>query len=114
MTHSKGKPVVPVPVTAARAQLFELVEALLAGRAARIELSHRGYDDRVVLLRKADLEGLEADLEALRVRLGPEPRPLRGMATLVAKPDAVLEATRARAAELAARKLASFGPTGEE
>jgi hypothetical protein len=97
-----------VPLTAARARLFELVERLLSGRARRVVLTHRGHDARVVLIAETRLEGLEADLAALRARLGPEPRPLRGMATLHVDPDEVLGATRATARELAERKLESL------
>jgi hypothetical protein len=48
-----------LPVTAARARLFELVEDVLTGRASRVELSHRGYEEHVLLIRQSEIEGLE-------------------------------------------------------
>ena len=93
-----------VPISEARRRLFELVEEVLTGRADRVALSHRGYDDQVLLVRARDLAKLEADLSALRERLGPEPRPLRGLGTLLVDPDQVLVGVRQRQATLAAEK----------
>jgi hypothetical protein len=103
-----GKPDPAVPISEARRRLFELVEEVLTGRADRVALSHRGYDDQVVLVRARDLAKLEADLNALRARLGPEPRPLRGLGTLLVDPDQVLVRARQRQAALAAEKRASL------
>jgi hypothetical protein len=97
-----------LPVTAARGQLYELVEAVLTGRRAKVELSHRGYDEHVLLVRKGELDGLHADNAALRSRVGGEPRPLRGRGKLNVPADQVLARTRARQAELARRKRADI------
>lgn len=93
-----------LPITAARSRLFDLVEEVLTGRRARVELSHRSYDEHVVLVRKREIEGLQADLDALRARVGIEPRPLRGLGTLLVDPDDVLVRSRAKQAELARAK----------
>jgi hypothetical protein len=103
-----GKPDPAVPISEARRRLFELVEEVLTGRADRVALSHRGYDEQVLLVRARDLAKLEADLNALRERLGPEPRPLRGLGTLLVDPDQVLVRTRQRQAALAAEKRAAL------
>jgi hypothetical protein len=104
-----------VPVTTARARLFDLVDDVLTGRSSRVELAHRDHDEHVVLVRKGELEGMEADLLALRSRLGPEPRPLRGMGALTVEPEQILVRTRARQARLAAEKRASRrAPDGRE
>ncbi|HEY7766857.1 hypothetical protein [Longimicrobium sp.] len=89
-----------LPITAARSRLFDLVEEVLTGRRPRVELSHRSYDEHVVLIRKREIEGLQADLDALRARVGVEPRPLRGLGTLLVDPDDVLVRSRAKQAEL--------------
>jgi hypothetical protein len=104
-----------LPVTAARTQLFDLVEEVLTGRRSRVELSHRSYDEHVVLIRKREIEGLQADLDALRARVGFEPRPLRGYAKLLADPEVFLAQDRAEQAELAQAKLDSIlgGDSGE-
>jgi hypothetical protein len=44
-----------VPVTTARARLFDLVDDVLTGRSSRVELAHRDHDEHVVLVRKGDL-----------------------------------------------------------
>ena len=97
-----------LPITAARGRLFDLIEELLTGRRSRVELSHRSFDDHVVLVRKSDLEALDADIAALRARLGSMPRPLRGFGALYVEPDQVLARSRARQAELARAKRASL------
>lgn len=97
-----------LPVTAARGRLFDLIEEILTGQRSRVELSHRSFDDHVVLVRKADLEALDADLAALRAQIGSEPRPLRGFGALLVEPDQVLARSRARQAELARMKRASL------
>lgn len=97
-----------MPISEARRRLFELVEEVLTGRADRVTLSHRGYEDQVLLVRARDLAKLEADLSALRERLGPEPRPLRGLGTLLVDPDQVLAGVRERQAALAAEKRATL------
>src|ERR687893_433990 len=94
----------PVPISVARSQLFELVEEVLDGRADRIALSHRGRAERVVLVRADVLARLEAELAALRARVGPEPRPLRGLATINAPVEEVLAEVRGRQSALAAVK----------
>jgi hypothetical protein len=93
-----------VPISEARRRLFALVEEVLTGRADRVALSHKGYDERVLLVRARDLTKLEADLAALRGRLGPEPRPLRGLAQLHVQADDVLAGVRGRQTALAATK----------
>lgn len=104
-----------LPVTSARDRLFDLVEKVLTGERPRIELSHRGYEDHVVLVRKAVLEGLEADLAKLRTNAGVVPRPLQGFGKLNVPPDRVLARSRARQNESAKRKRADLfrdGGTG--
>jgi hypothetical protein len=113
MASSKKEKTGTLPVTTARAKLFDLVEDLLTGRASRVELSHRNFEEHVLLVRKTEIEGLEADLKALRARVGPEPKPLRGTGSLNVEPDQVLARTRARQAELAARKRATFHSPAE-
>jgi hypothetical protein len=73
-----------------------------------VELSHRSFDDRVVMVRKADLDALDADIAALRAQIGSEPRPLRGFGALLVEPDQVLARSRARQAELTRAKRASL------
>lgn len=97
-----------LPVTSARNRLFDLVEKVLTGERARIELSHRGYEDHVVLVRKAMLEGLEADLARLRTDAGLAPGPLRGLGRLNVPPDRVLSRSRARQNESVKRKRAEL------
>ncbi len=97
-----------LPVTTARAHLYDLVDDVLEGRSARIELSHREHEEHVVLLRKSEIAGLEADLAALRARVGPHPRPLRGLGSLRVAPDDVLVDVRRKQASLAAEKRASI------
>ena len=94
----------PVPISVARGRLFELVEEVLDGRVDRIALSHRGRAERVVLVRADVLSRLEAELTALRARVGPEPRPLRGLATITAPVEDILAEVRGRQAGLAAAK----------
>ena len=101
-----------VPISEARRRLFELVEEVLTGRADRVALSHKGYDERVLLVRARDLTKLEADLAALRQRVGPEPRPLRGLGTLLVDADAVLGGARRRQAALAAAKRDAWRADG--
>jgi hypothetical protein len=101
-----------IPITSARSQLFELVEDVLSGRTSRIEVSHRDFDERLLLIRKGEVLGLEADIKALRSRIGPEPRPLQGMGHIEGDPEQVVTRVRARQAESVARKRASL--IGEE
>jgi hypothetical protein len=101
-----------VPISEARRRLFELVEEVLTGRADRVALSHKGYDERVLLVRARDVTKLEADLAALRERVGPEPRPLRGLGRLHVAADEVLSGVRDRQAALAAAKRDAWrGPS---
>jgi len=101
-----------VPISEARRRLFELVEEVLTGRADRVALSHKGYDERVLLVRARDLTKLEADLAALRGRVGPEPRPLRGLGRLHVAADAVLAGVRGKQAALAAAKRRAWRAPG--
>lgn len=100
-----------VPLTEARARLFRLVEDLLAGRTDRVALSHRGQDEAVLLVRARDVERMEAELAALRQRVAPDPRPLRGLGRLMgaAALDEVLAGIRADQRTLADAKLRSIG-----
>ena len=93
-----------LPMTTARVRLFQLAEDVLTGRVSRVALSHKGYDDDVVLIRARDLARLEADLTALRARVGPEPRPLRGLGRLSAPAEDVVARVRAQQAALAEAK----------
>lgn len=102
-----------VPISEARRRLFELVEDVLTGRADRVALSHKSYDERVLLVRAHDVTKLEADLAALRERVGPEPRPLRGIGQLHVDADRVLDGVRRRQAALADMKRAQWRGSGE-
>ena len=97
-----------LPVTTARSHLYDLVDDVLEGRSARIELSHREHEEHVVLLRKSEIEGLEADLAALRARVGPQSCALRGLGSLRVAPDDVLVRVRRKQAMLAAEKRAAI------
>ena len=97
-----------LPVTAARGRLFELIEEILTGQRSRVELSHRSFDEHVVLVRKGELVALDAAIAALRAQIRTEPRPLRGFGALLVEPDQVLARSRARQAELARMKRASL------
>jgi|GEM_PF-2197082 len=108
MAKNLAEETLPITITAARSRLFDLIEEILTGRRSHVELSHRGFDDNVVMVRKGDLDALQADLAALRAQIGVEPRPLRGYATLNGDPEQFLARIRAEQAELARRKLASI------
>lgn len=97
-----------LPVTAARSRLFDLIEEILTGQRSRVELSHRSFNEHVVMVRKADLDALDADIAALRAQIRSEPRPLRGFGALLVEPDQVLVRSRTRQAELAGLKRASM------
>lgn len=99
-----------VSITTARTRLFELVEDVLSGRSARVEISHRSYDEHLLLVRKRDVLRLEDENRLLRSRVAPEPVPLRGMGRLIGDgtPDDVVERVRAKQGELARRKRASL------
>lgn len=97
-----------LPVTTARGRLYDLVEEVITGRKTFVELSHRGYDEHVVLIRKGSFDKLRADNAALRARIGSDPRPLRGRGKLNVPADQVLARTRRRQAELALRKGADL------
>ena len=95
---STSKRAAAIPLTEARARLFALVEELLSGRTERVALSHRGHDERVLLVRASDVERLEAELAALRRRAAvAEPQPLWGYATVVGDPETIVEEIRAEA-----------------
>ncbi|WP_420127459.1 hypothetical protein [Longimicrobium sp.] len=97
-----------LPVTAARGRLFDLIEEILTGQRSCVELSHRSFDEHVVMVPKGHLEALYADIAALRAQVGIAPRPLRGLGILHEDLDQVLVDSRARQAELARLKRASF------
>lgn len=105
-----------VPLTEARARLFRLVEDLLAGRTDRVTLAHRGHDEEVLLVRARDVERMEDELTALRQRVAPEPRPLRGLGRIVdgADLDAALAEIRAEQGTLADAKFRSIAEEYEE
>lgn len=115
MSKKRTEDVLPITITAARGRLFDLIEEILTGQRSRVELSHRSFDEHVVMVRKGHLEALDADIAALRAQVGIEPRPLRGYATLHADPDVFLAQDRAEQAELARAKLDSIlgGGSGE-
>lgn len=108
MTKKPAEDTLPITITAARSRLFDLTEEILTGQRSRVELSHRSFDDHVVMVRKADLDALDADIAALRAQIGGEPRPLRGFGALLVEPDQVLARSRARQAELVQAKRASL------
>lgn len=99
-----------VPLTEARVRLFRLVEDLLAGRADRVALSHRGHDEEVLLVRSGDVVRMEEELAALRRRVAPEPRPLRGLGRLVGdvSVEGVIADIRARDAAVVEAKLGTM------
>lgn len=101
-----------VPVTSARARLFELVEDLLAGRRDRVELTLRAREDSVILMRKSSLRAMEADIQALQGRAGLEVQPLAGLGVLNVAPDQVLAKSRQRQAEQMAARKRGFAPGG--
>jgi hypothetical protein len=92
-----------VPISGARRRLFELVEDVLTGRADSVALSHRGYDERVLLFRARDLTKLEADLAALR-----------GRGRLHGGADEVLGGVRRPQAALAAAKRDALQSRGRD
>jgi hypothetical protein len=98
-----------VPLTEARARLFQLVEELLTGRRDRVVLSHREHEEQVVLLRIGDVERMEGELAALRRRNAvSEPRPLWGIATIVGDPETIVEEIRAEANRQAEKRMREF------
>jgi hypothetical protein len=101
----------PIPISVARGRIFELIESVLTGRADRVALSHKGHAEPVVLVRAEELARLEAELAALRERVGSAPRPLRGLGSLHVPADEVLLRSRATAAALAAEKRARLRAT---
>lgn len=76
-----------IPISVARDRLSELAEDVLMRRADRIALSHTPYNERFVLMRASNLAKMEADLAALRKRLGAEPLSLRGTLRINGDPD---------------------------
>lgn len=107
---AKGKQSIDavVPITNARTHLFDLVEDVLSGRTARIEISHRNHEEHLLLVRKRDVLGLEEENRVLRSKIVPEPAPLRGMGRLVGDAEHVVARLRARQEEHALRKRASL------
>jgi hypothetical protein len=97
-----------IPISSARSRLFDLVGDVLTGRTSRVELSHRDFDEHLLLIRKEEVLGLEADIKALRSRIGPEPRPLRGMGRINGDPEQLVARVRERQAGLAVQKRASL------
>jgi len=112
-TSRKTGRIGPLPITEARARLYQLVEDVLTRKASLIELSHRDHDEHVVLIRKAEVERMEADLRALRARVEPAPRPLRGLGRLHVRPEQILTRTRQRAHELADANRRALGGSPE-
>jgi hypothetical protein len=94
-----------LPVTRARAELYELVDMLLDGRTHMVEISHRDHPEGVVMVRKSEFMGMKQELAALRGRTGPAARPLRGLGELTVAPEDVLAPLRAAQAALAKAKL---------
>jgi hypothetical protein len=102
-----------LPLSLARGRLFELAEDMLTYRADRVALSHKDYDDQLVLVRASDLAKMDADIAALRERAGIEPQPLRGLMRLNVAPDDVLVEARREQAELWEAKLKSLSAPHE-
>lgn len=102
-----------IPISVARDRLSELAEDVLMRRADRVALSHKPYNEHLVLMRASDLAKMEADLAALQNVTGLEPRPLRGMATIHGDPEEVLTEVRRRQAILWEAKLKSFSAPEE-
>jgi len=105
---SKVNESVAIPISFARRRLFELAEDVLTYRSDRVALSHKDYDEQLVLVRASDLAKLDADLAALRKRVGGEPFSLRGIATLTVDAEDVLKDTRKLQDALWRAKLESF------
>lgn len=107
MSPRKGSPA--VPLTEARARLFQLVEDLLECRTDRVALSHRAHEERVVLLRAGDVERMEAELAALRRRSAvSEPRPLYGCMTSTEPVEEILADIRAEANRQHEKRMREF------
>ena len=107
MSSRKGPPV--VPLTEARARLFQLVEDLLAGRTDRVTLSHRAHEEKVLVVRAGDVERMEAELAALRRRNAvSEPRPLYGIMTGDDDVEQVIADIRAEANRQAEKRMREF------
>lgn len=98
-----------IPLTQARVRLFQIVDAVLSGETPRVVLSHRDRDGDVVLMAAAELQKLEQDLAALRAQAGVGP--LRGLVTLHAPLEQVIDKVRARQRVLATKKVS--GLSGE-
>jgi hypothetical protein len=97
----------------ARSRLFELAEDVLTYRADRVALSHKNYDENIVLVRASDLAKMDADIAALRERVGIEPQPLRGLMQLNVDADQTLTEVRRQQAELWDAKLKSLSAQDE-
>ena len=98
---------VAIPISLARGRLFELAEDVLTHRTDRVTMSHREYDEQLVLVRSSDLAKMEADMAALR-KSGAAPFSLRGIGTIIGDPEDVVTETRKRQAVLWEAKLKSF------
>lgn len=101
-----------LPLTEARSQLFKLADALLSGSADQVQLTHRSHPDALVLVRASTLAQLTREVAELRGRVGPDVRPLAGLATLHASEeelDAALASARQQADQAVSRKLGALG-----
>lgn len=100
-----------LPLTAARVGLFRLAQDVLSGEVDRAALTHRGWPEELLLVRASTVAALEAEVATLRARVGPDPRPLLGMATIDESVDDVVGAIRRDAAAAAdALALEYAGP----
>ena len=111
--HARVNESVALPISLARGRLFELAEDVLTYRADRVALSHKDYDDQLVLVRASDLAKMDADIAALRARAGIEPQPLRGLMRLNVDADDVLTEVRRKQAEFWEAKLKSLSAPNE-
>lgn len=99
---------IAMPISLARGRLFELAEDVLTRRTDRVAISHKDYDEQLVLIRSSDLAKMEDNLEVLRKGVDRKPFSLRGIATLSADADEILAQIRREQAERWEAKLASF------
>lgn len=99
----------PVMISDVRQRLFELFDHVVFHAGATVLIARKGRAERAVLISEESLSRLETEVHMLTTRLAaahaPAPFTLIGSATLTVPADAILTASRAVQAELAAAKL---------
>jgi hypothetical protein len=109
-----GAPTASLPLSVARRELFVLADDLFAGTRERVQLTHRDFDEPLVLLRLQRLRALEAEVERLRAQVPPAGAPLRALGRFVApgSAHAVVDVVRALDAHQQAHRLDAITQTG--